>query len=69
MAAVFAAGAAGFATAFGAGCAVCARAESLIPHAVTPIIKAKKSARHMLEWFPQYCDWKMARPRFVPEQG
>ena len=63
------AGAGGLGAAFGAGCAVCARAESASPHAATPVIKAKKSTRHMLEWFPQYCDWKMARRRFVPAQG
>ncbi len=28
--------------------------------------KLEISTRHMLEWFPHYCDWKMARPRFVP---
>jgi predicted transcriptional regulator len=67
--AVLAAGAAAFGAALGAGCAVCARAESVIPTAITPVIKAKISTRHMLEWFPQYCDWKMARPRFVPRQG
>jgi hypothetical protein len=41
----------------------------VIPQAATPVIKAKISTRHMLEWFPQYCDWKMARPRVVPAAG
>ncbi|WP_245333490.1 hypothetical protein, partial [Bradyrhizobium guangdongense] len=71
FAVVWADGAAGFGVAsFGADlCAGCARAESAIPPAMTPVIKAKISTRHMPQWFPQYCDWKMARPRVVPGQG
>jgi hypothetical protein len=60
--------AAGLAAGFGAGCAVCARADPIAPTAITAIIKVKNSTRHIVEWFPQYCDWKMARADFVPRQ-
>uniref|UniRef100_UPI00054EB726 hypothetical protein n=1 Tax=Bradyrhizobium liaoningense TaxID=43992 RepID=UPI00054EB726 len=45
-------GADSFGTDLGAGCAVCARAESAIPPAMTPVIKAKISTRHMLGVVP-----------------